>query len=106
MNGRRPDKYFSACDASEGLAALAKKEGIRWVGRSPFPPRRWPTMVMQLYAGPKEYDTLKLLNVGWRTRSTSVFVFGSGVCQGCGEADLMCCAFSSRYTQLGITIIF
>ncbi len=75
------DKYFlSVLMPQKASAALAKKEGDKLVsaGVRFAAPANGSTMAMQLYAGPKEYDTLKLLNVGLEdTIDFGWFVFGS-----------------------------
>ena len=83
------DKYFlSVLMPQKASAALAKKEGDKLVsaGVRFAAPANGSMMAMQLYAGPKEYDTLKLLNVGIggydRLRLVRVRKLGFG--QGCG----------------------
>ena len=75
------DKYFlSVLMPKKAMSALAKKEGDKLVSAGVrFPaPTPGSTMTMQLYAGPKEYDTLKGLNVGLEdTIDFGWFVFGS-----------------------------
>ncbi|MGC3975429.1 MAG: membrane protein insertase YidC [Nitrospira sp.] len=75
------DKYFlSVLMPQKAASALAKKEGDKLVSAGVrFPaPTSGSTMTMQLYAGPKEYDTLKALNVGLEdTIDFGWFVFGS-----------------------------
>ena len=75
------DKYFlSVLMPKKAASALAKKEGDKLVSAGVrFPaPANGSALTMQLYAGPKEYDILKALNVGLEdTIDFGWFVFGS-----------------------------
>ena len=75
------DKYFlSVLMPQKAASALAKKEGDKLVSAGVrFPaPANGSALTMQLYAGPKEYDILKALNVGLEdTIDFGWFVFGS-----------------------------
>lgn len=75
------DKYFiSVLLPSQATAALAKKEGDKLVSAgvrlaTPAPGTAAP---LRLYAGPKEYDTLKAMGVGLEdTIDFGWFIFGS-----------------------------
>lgn len=75
------DKYFlSVLMPSAATAALAKKEGDKLVSagvRVP-PPSAGSSLALQMFAGPKEYDTLRALNVGLEdTIDFGWFIFGS-----------------------------
>ena len=75
------DKYFlSVLMPSAASAALAKKEGDKLVSagvRVP-PPSTGSSVALQLFAGPKEYDTLRALNAGLEdTIDFGWFIFGS-----------------------------
>jgi YidC/Oxa1 family membrane protein insertase len=75
------DKYFlSVLIPQSSNAALVKKEGDKLVTaavRIPSP-STGASAKMQLYAGPKEYDTLRSLNVGLEdTIDFGWFIFGS-----------------------------
>jgi len=74
------DKYFiSVLLPTDGTAAVARKEGdklasaaVRFAGQAGAP------MTARLYAGPKEYDTLKALGVGVEeTIDFGWFIYGS-----------------------------
>lgn len=75
------DKYFlSVLIPSAATAALAKKEGDKLVsaGVRVTPPSAGSSVALQLFAGPKEYDTLRALNVGLEdTIDFGWFIFGS-----------------------------
>lgn len=75
------DKYFlSVLMPSAASAALAKKEGDKLVsaGVRVTPPASGSSLTLQLFAGPKEYDTLRALNVGLEdTIDFGWFIFGS-----------------------------
>jgi YidC/Oxa1 family membrane protein insertase len=75
------DKYFlSVLVPSQPAAAVVKKEGDKLVSaalRLEAPAGKGP-IAFQLYAGPKEFDTLKALNVGLEdTIDFGWFIFGS-----------------------------
>ncbi len=75
------DKYFlSVLMPSAATAALAKKEGDKLVsaGVRVTPPSAGSSLALQMFAGPKEYDTLRALNVGLEdTIDFGWFIFGS-----------------------------
>lgn len=75
------DKYFLSVLMPQGAtAALVKKEGDKLVtGRVRMAPGGLDgSAKLQLYAGPKEYDTLRSLNVGLEdTIDFGWFIFGS-----------------------------
>lgn len=76
------DKYFlSVLIPSGAAAALVKKEGDKLVSAGVrFPPAQAGVAELsaRLYAGPKEYDTLKVLNLGLEdTIDFGWFIFGS-----------------------------
>ncbi|MCE3222252.1 MAG: oxaA [Nitrospira sp.] len=105
------DKYFlSVLMPQKAAAALAKKEGDKLVsaGVRFATPANGSTMAMQLYAGPKEYDTLKLLNVGLEdTIDFGWFVFGSwGLVKAVAKPIFYVLRFLYEFTHnYGITII-
>jgi YidC/Oxa1 family membrane protein insertase len=105
------DKYFlSVLMPQKASAALAKKEGDKLVsaGVRFSPPANKSTMAMQLYAGPKEYDTLKSLNVGLEdTIDFGWFVFGSwGLVKAVAKPIFYVLRFLYEFTHnYGITII-
>ena len=75
------DKYFlSVLIPSDASAAVIKKEADKLVSaavRIPAPADT-STVAMKLYAGPKEFDTLKSLNVGLEdTIDFGWFIYGS-----------------------------
>ncbi|MER3422967.1 MAG: hypothetical protein C4293_06750 [Nitrospiraceae bacterium] len=75
------DKYFlSVLIPTGATAAVVKKEGEKLVSAAVRFSTPGPTTEakMQLYAGPKEYDTLKALNVGLEdTIDFGWFIYGS-----------------------------
>lgn len=105
------DKYFlSVLIPQKASAALAKKEGDKLVsaGVRFAQPANGSTLAMQLYAGPKEYDTLKLLNVGLEdTIDFGWFVFGSwGLVKAVAKPIFYVLRFLYEFTHnYGITII-
>ncbi|MEK6803956.1 MAG: membrane protein insertase YidC [Nitrospirota bacterium] len=105
------DKYFlSVLMPQKASAALAKKEGDKLVsaGVRFATPGNGATMAMQLYAGPKEYDTLKRLNVGLEdTIDFGWFVFGSwGLVKAVAKPIFYVLRFLYEFTHnYGITII-
>jgi YidC/Oxa1 family membrane protein insertase len=105
------DKYFlSVLMPQKASAALAKKEGDKLVsaGVRFATPVNGVTMAMQLYAGPKEYDTLKRLNVGLEdTIDFGWFVFGSwGLVKAVAKPIFYVLRFLYEFTHnYGITII-
>jgi len=105
------DKYFlSVLMPLKASAALAKKEGDKLVSAGVrFPaPAAGSTMAMQLYAGPKEYDTLKGLNAGLEdTIDFGWFVFGSwGLVKAVAKPIFYVLRFLHEFTHnYGVTII-
>ncbi|MCI1277511.1 MAG: membrane protein insertase YidC [Nitrospira sp.] len=105
------DKYFlSVLMPQKAAAALAKKEGDKLVsaGVRFATPGNGSSMAMQLYAGPKEYDTLKRLNVGLEdTIDFGWFVFGSwGLVKAVAKPIFYVLRFLHEFTHnYGITII-
>ena len=75
------DKYFlSVLMPKQGSAVLVKKEGDKLVSASVRLPTQASGSVLdlQLYAGPKEYDTLRNLEIGLEnTIDFGWFIFGS-----------------------------
>ncbi|MDR4478715.1 MAG: membrane protein insertase YidC [Nitrospira sp.] len=105
------DKYFlSVLIPQKATAALAKKEGDKLVsaGVRFAAPVNGSALAMQLYAGPKEYDTLKRLNVGLEdTIDFGWFVFGSwGLVKAVAKPIFYVLRFLHEFTHnYGITII-
>jgi len=105
------DKYFlSVLMPQAANAALAKKEGEKLVSagvRMP-PAAGGATTALQLYAGPKEYDTLRSLNVGLEeTIDFGWFIFGSwSVVKAVAKPIFYVLRFINEYTHnYGVTII-
>lgn len=105
------DKYFlSVLMPTQGAAALVKKEGDKIVSaavRMPSPATGAP-LALQLYAGPKEYDTLRALNVGLdETIDFGWFIFGSwSVVKAVAKPIFYVLRFINEYTHnYGVTII-
>jgi YidC/Oxa1 family membrane protein insertase len=75
------DKYFlSVLIPAHASGALAKKEGDKLASAAVrfAPPAPETGYSMQLFAGPKEYDTLKAFNIGLEdTIDFGWFIFGS-----------------------------
>lgn len=105
------DKYFlSVLIPAQASAALVKKEGdkllsggVRFAAPSPD-----SLLKLQLYAGPKEYDTLRAMQVGIEdTIDFGWFVFGSwGVVKSVAKPIFYVLRFINDYTHnYGITII-
>ena len=105
------DKYFlSVLMPQGGTAALVKKEGDKLVTSSVrLPPSGSGTAsLLQLYAGPKEYDTLRSLNVGLEdTIDFGWFIFGSwSVVKAVAKPIFYVLRFINDYTHnYGVTII-
>lgn len=105
------DKYFlSVLMPQGGTAALVKKEGDKLVSSSVrMPPSRTSASgQLQLYAGPKEYDTLRSLNVGLEdTIDFGWFIFGSwSVVKAVAKPIFYVLRFINDYTHnYGVTII-
>ncbi|HEY6974515.1 MAG TPA: membrane protein insertase YidC, partial [Nitrospiraceae bacterium] len=105
------DKYFlSVLMPRQATAAVIKKEGdkivsagVRTASLSSGAP-----VSLQLYAGPKEYDTLRLLNVGLEdTIDFGWFIFGSwSVVKAVAKPIFYVLRFINDYTHnYGVTII-
>jgi len=105
------DKYFlSVLMPQDASAALAKKEGEKLVSAGVRMPRSTgeTTKTLQLYAGPKEYDTLRSLNVGLEeTIDFGWFIFGSwSVVKAVAKPIFYVLRFINEYTHnYGVTII-
>jgi YidC/Oxa1 family membrane protein insertase len=105
------DKYFlSVLMPQGGTSALAKKEGEKLVSSSVRMPasRTGASGQLQLYAGPKEYDTLRSLNVGLEdTIDFGWFIFGSwSVVKAVAKPIFYVLRFINDYTHnYGVTII-
>lgn len=105
------DKYFLSVLMPQGAsAAVAKKEGDKLVSagvRMP-PAGDGATRTLQLYAGPKEYDTLRSLNVGLEeTIDFGWFIFGSwSVVKAVAKPIFYVLRSINEYTHnYGVTII-
>jgi YidC/Oxa1 family membrane protein insertase len=105
------DKYFlSVLMPKQATSALAKKEGDKVVSagvRMPAP-GAGTSVALQLYAGPKEYDTLRSLNVGLEdTIDFGWFIFGSWtVVKSVAKPIFYVLRFIHDYTyNYGLTII-
>jgi YidC/Oxa1 family membrane protein insertase len=105
------DKYFiSVLMPKEATAALVKKEGDKVVsaGVRMAAPGAASPVSLQLYAGPKEYDTLRSLNVGLEdTIDFGWFIFGSWtVVKAVAKPIFYVLRFIHDYTyNYGVTII-
>jgi len=103
------DKYFLSVLMPQGAsAALAKKEGDKLVSAGVRLPAGARTTDLQLYAGPKEYDTLRSLNVGLEeTIDFGWFIFGSwSVVKAVAKPIFYVLRFINEYTHnYGVTII-
>jgi YidC/Oxa1 family membrane protein insertase len=104
------DKYFLSVLMPQGAtAALAKREGEKLVSGGVRMPRSGgPTTALQLYAGPKEYDTLRSLNAGLEeTIDFGWFIFGSwSVVKAVAKPIFYVLRFLNEYTHnYGVTII-
>jgi YidC/Oxa1 family membrane protein insertase len=105
------DKYFlSVLMPQGGTAVLVKKEGEKLVSSSVqmAPIGAGATSMLQLYAGPKEYDTLRSLNVGLEeTIDFGWFIFGSwSVVKAIAKPIFYVLRFINDYTHnYGLTII-
>ncbi len=105
------DKYFlSVLMPKQATSALAKKEGEKVVSagvRMPTP-LAGTSVALQLYAGPKEYDTLRSLNMGLEdTIDFGWFIFGSWtVVKSVAKPIFYILRFIHDYTyNYGLTII-
>lgn len=105
------DKYFLAVlMPTQGSAVVVKKEGdklvsavARMASQAPGAP-----MALQLYAGPKEYDTLRSLNIGLdETIDFGWFIFGSwSVVKAVAKPIFYVLRFINEYTHnYGVTIV-
>lgn len=105
------DKYFLSVLMPQGAhAAVAKKEGEKLVSAGVRMPSSsaGATTILQLYAGPKEYDTLRSLNVGLEeTIDFGWFIFGSwSVVKAVAKPIFYVLRFINDYTHnYGVTII-
>ena len=105
------DKYFiSVLLPKQGTAALVKKEGDKIVsaGVRMAASGAGTSVSLQLYAGPKEYDTLRSLNVGLEdTIDFGWFIFGSWtVVKSVAKPIFYVLRFIHDYTyNYGVTII-
>lgn len=105
------DKYFlSVLMPQGGTAAVVKKEDAKLVSSSVrmAPLGAGATSHLQLYAGPKEYDTLRSLNVGLEdTIDFGWFIFGSwSVVKAVAKPIFYVLRFINEYTHnFGVTII-
>jgi len=105
------DKYFlSVLIPKQALSVLVKKEGDKLVSaavKMPVAPSG-STLALQLYAGPKEYDTLQVLQLGLEdTIDFGWFIFGSwGVVKAIAKPIFYVLRFINEYTHnYGVTII-
>lgn len=105
------DKYFlSVLMPRQATAAVVKKEGDKIVsaGVRMIAPVSGVSVALQLYAGPKEYDTLRALNVGLEdTIDFGWFIFGSwSVVKAVAKPIFYVLRFLYDFTHnYGITII-
>lgn len=105
------DKYFmSVLIPKQGSAVLVKKEGDKLVSTSVRMPviSSGTSLELQLYAGPKEYDTLRSLQIGLEdTIDFGWFIFGSwGVVKAVAKPIFYVLRFINDYTHnYGLTII-
>ncbi len=105
------DKYFlSVLIPKQASSALVKKEGEKLLTASLKMPAASPgsTLALQLYAGPKEYDTLQALQLGLEdTIDFGWFIFGSwSVVKAIAKPIFYVLRFINDYTHnYGVTII-
>lgn len=105
------DKYFlSVLIPTQGSAVLVTKEGDKLVSTAVRMPvaSSGATLEFQLYAGPKEYDTLRSLQIGLEdTIDFGWFIFGSwDVVRAVAKPIFHVLRFINEYTHnYGITII-
>jgi len=105
------DKYFlSVLMPKQGTAALAKNEGEKIVsaGVRMAASGVASSVALQLYAGPKEYDTLRSLNVGLDEMiDFGFFIFGSWtVVKSVAKPIFYVLRFIHEYADnYGVTII-
>jgi YidC/Oxa1 family membrane protein insertase len=105
------DKYFlSVLIPKQNGTVVVKKEGDKLVSTSvrvPAPPSGG-TVGLQLYAGPKEYDTLRNLQIGLEdTIDFGWFIFGSwGVVKAVAKPIFYVLRFLNEFTHnYGLTIV-
>lgn len=105
------DKYFlSVLMPRQATAAVVKKEGDKIVSAAArmAAPTGGASVALQLYAGPKEYDTLRALNVGLEdTIDFGWFIFGSwSVVKAVAKPIFYVLRFLYEFTHnYGVTII-
>lgn len=105
------DKYFlSVLIPKQASSTVVKKEGDKLLSGSVRLPAQssGSTMNLQLYAGPKEYDTLVAMQIGIEdTIDFGWFVFGSwGVVKAVAKPIFYVLRFINDYTHnYGVTII-
>lgn len=105
------DKYFlSVLIPSQASSTLVKKEGDKLLSGSIrfTAPAAGSSVKLQLYAGPKEYDTLRAMQIGIEdTIDFGWFVFGSwGVVKAVAKPIFYVLRFINDYTHnFGVTII-
>jgi YidC/Oxa1 family membrane protein insertase len=104
------DKYFlSVLIPQQASAVFVKKEADKLVSTSVrMPVSQGSTLGLQLYAGPKEYDTLRNLQIGLEdTIDFGWFVFGSwGVVKAVAKPIFYVLRFLNDYTHnFGLTIV-
>ncbi len=105
------DKYFlSVLIPKQAGSVLVKKEGDKLVStsvRMPAP-QAGNTLGLQLYAGPKEYDTLRSLQIGLEdTIDFGWFIFGSwSVVKAVAKPIFYVLRFLNEFTHnYGLTIV-
>jgi YidC/Oxa1 family membrane protein insertase len=113
------DKYFlsvliprtarSDSGSSRSLGAMVKKEGDKLVSAGVrADTTAAPDLSLQLYAGPKQFDTLKSLNIGLEdTIDFGWFIYGSwGIVKAVAKPLYLVLRFLYEYTHnYGVTII-
>lgn len=105
------DKYFlSVLIPTQASSTLVKKEGDKLLsGGVRFPaPSSGTSLKLQLYAGPKEYDTLRAMQIGIEdTIDFGWFVFGSwSVVKAVAKPIFYVLRFINDFTHnFGVTII-
>jgi YidC/Oxa1 family membrane protein insertase len=105
------DKYFlSVLMPRQATAAVVKKEGDKIIsaGVRVAAPASGAPVTLQLYAGPKEYDTLRAFNVGLEdTIDFGWFIFGSwSVVKAVAKPIFYVLRFLYEFTHnYGVTII-
>jgi YidC/Oxa1 family membrane protein insertase len=107
------DKYFMSVLIPTGAtAAIAKKQGDKLFSAAarfgPPASQNSATALMQLYAGPKEFDTLKSLNLGLEdTIDFGWFIYGSwSIVKAVAKPIFYVLRFINDYTHnYGFTII-